>query len=389
MTPDGLIGSSDHLVGVVLVVDDHAGNRLLLRDLLESRGHTVLEADNGLTALERVQTSAPDVVLLDVHMPRMDGFEVCRRLKSTIETAYIPVLLVTALNAREHRLEGMRAGANDFITKPIDTADLVLRVRNAIQMRQLFAEIEAQYRQLRDLEQLRDNLVHMVVHDLRSPLTAVQSALEYLQLNPGGLDGDGIDSVELGLESTRRVIDLVGDVLDVSRIEAGRMPLKLETIDLARLALEASRMVQGRGVPIICPSPSTPIEIRGDQKILGRVLVNLIDNAVKFSARGAPVTIAVSTADGGATVAVRDSGPGIAREAQSRIFEKFGQVSGTEQSHRSSGLGLTFCRLAVEAHGGTIGLESELGHGSTFWFAIPIADPADPARAGSLLHGLS
>jgi len=362
------------LTGRVLVTDDHAGNRLLLRDLLEAQGHDVSEAVDGVTALQQVREDPPDVVLLDVQMPVMDGFEACRQLKGSPETAPIPVLLVTALSAREHRLEGIRAGANDFITKPIDTADLTLRVRNAIQMRKLFTEVDSQYRRLKELEQLRDNLVHMVAHDLRSPLTGVYCALDLVMRDAEGRDPDVFSAMRDALDLTRRVTDMVGDLLDVSRIEAGRMPIRLDPLDLNGLAAEAVKGIRSDPVRIVyTPSPDSA-RVHGDRKILGRVLTNLLDNAVKFTTDDEPVRVTLERHYDVVSVSVRDSGPGIPEDARQLIFEKFGQVSGIEQPRRSSGLGLTFCKLAIEAHGGSIGVDSEVGSGSRFWFTLPLAE---------------
>jgi len=323
-----------------------------------------------------VDGRAPDVVLLDVQMPGIDGFEVCRRLKAAPETAAVPVLLVTALSDRDHRLEGIRAGANDFITKPIDSADLMLRVRNALQMRRLFKEVEAQYRKLEELESLRDNLVHMVVHDLRSPLTAVYGNLQLLQLDMAPLGPDATETLSETLRATQRITDMVSDMLDVSRMETGQMPLELEAVDVGVLVAETVRSVGARDPPIHYDPPAGTVTARCDRKVIGRVITNLLDNAIKFTPAGAAVRVAVAHDDGtGVRVAVHDAGPGIPPESREVIFEKFGQVRGVKQTGRSSGLGLTFCKLAIEAHGGRIGIESEVGLGSTFWFVVPREGP--------------
>lgn len=360
------------VAGRVLVVDDLEANRLLLKDLLEVRGHEVLEAGDGAEALELVTSRAPEVVLLDVQMPGIDGFEVCRRLKASSETAAIPVLLVTALSDRERRLEGIRAGASDFITKPIDSADLMLRVRNALQMRRLFTEVQTQYRKLEELESLRDSLVHMVVHDLRSPLSAVYGNLQLLQADVEPLGGDAKQMLAETLRATHRITDMVSDMLDVSRMEAGQMPLDLEAVDVGALVAEAIRNVGTGPPPIHYDPPTATVKVRCDRKVMGRVIANLLDNAVKFTPPDAAVRVGVASDDRtGARVVVRDAGPGVPPEARELIFQKFGQVSGVTQSRRSSGLGLAFCKLAVEAHGGRIGLDSEVGRGSTFWFVVP------------------
>ena len=165
--------------GRILIVDDLEANRVLLQEILELDGLEVMLAQDGAEALRAISESAPDLVLLDVNMPGMDGLEVCRRLRADPETEALPIILVTALSERAHRLEGISAGANDYLTKPIDRPDLLLRVRNALRLRRLHAEVAEQLRRLEQLEQMRDGLVHMLVHDLRTPLTGITV---YLQL---------------------------------------------------------------------------------------------------------------------------------------------------------------------------------------------------------------
>jgi signal transduction histidine kinase len=365
--------------GRVLIVDDQEANRLLLRDLLESQGHEVAEAVDGLDALQRVADAAPDVVLLDVGMPGIDGFEVCRRLKAAPATASIPVLLVTALSQRDQRLLGIGAGANDYITKPIDKSDLGLRVRNAIRMRQLHMEIEGQYRRLEKLELLRDSLVHMIVHDLRSPLAAIRAYLDLMKM-----DGEGKLGPELteSIDEARKVAvdmtEMVSDLLDVSRLEAGRMPLELSQVDLGALATEVAAAIGGatNRVAVRVEASADHARVNGDASVIRRVINNLVGNAVKLSPASSQVVLLVQGNGTEARVSVSDRGPGIPPEYHEKIFEKFGQVEAARQGTKhSSGLGLTFCKFAVEAHGGRIGLESAVGRGSTFWFVLPVHGP--------------
>lgn len=367
------------ITGRVLIVDDQEANRLLLRDLLESQGHEVAEAVNGVEALQRVADAAPDVVLLDVGMPGIDGFEVCRRLKADPASATIPVLLVTALSQRDQRLLGIGAGANDYITKPIDKSDLSLRVRNAIRMRQLYVEIEGQYRRLEKLELLRDSLVHMIVHDLRSPLAGIRAYLDLMKMDgEGKLEPEMAESIDEARKVAVDMTEMVSDLLDVSRLEAGQMPLELFQVDLGALATEVAAMV-GRvshRVSVRVEASAEQARIIGDASVIRRVVTNLVENAVKFSPTSSQIVLLVQGNGTEAKVSVTDRGPGIAPEFHEKIFEKFGQVEAVRQGTKhSSGLGLTFCKFAVEAHGGRIGLESVVGRGSTFWFALPVHGP--------------
>ena len=359
----------------ILVVDDELKNRKLLGDLLEAQGHQVTVAEDGQQALDEIAKDPPDVVLLDIMMPKMDGFEVCRRLKADPKTAAIPILLVTALRERDDRLKGIEAGANDFISKPVDTQEVILRARNAAYAKQLYDTVEENLERLKELEILRDNLTHMVVHDMRSPLMGISGYLDLLKLKVGDSLGDKeTEYVGRARASASVLVEMISSMLDVSKLESGQMPLAAEECDLTGLAREAAVTVA-----LMTGGDSPSVEVGGesvavecDLNLIRRVFVNLTANAIKFSPKDGTVRVQIEKTDGAVKAAVSDTGNGIPPEFHDKIFEKFGQMEG-EQARRkySTGLGLTFCKLAVEAHGGEIGLESEVGKGATFWFVLP------------------
>lgn len=373
----------ESVTGRILVVDDQDTNRLMLRDLLESQGHEVREAVDGAEALKSIADATPDVVLLDVGMPGMDGFEVCRRIKAEPSTASIPVLLVTALSQRDQRLLGIGAGANDYITKPIDKNDLSLRVRNAVRMRQLFLEVEGQYRRLEKLELLRDSLVHMIVHDLRSPLAGIRAYLDLLELDGAGkLDAELTESIEGARRVAAEMTEMVSDLLDVSRMEVGRMPLDLAPTDLGALVVAAvSAADAAERVRVRVEAPLDGLRVVCDAVVIRRVIANLVGNAVKFTPAAGQITVSVRGEGADVRVSVTDTGRGIPPEFHQKVFEKFGQVEAVAHGAKhSSGLGLTFCKYAVEAHGGRIGLESTVGKGSSFWLVLPVRGPTPTAQ---------
>ena len=367
--------SSPQSPGLVLVVDDEVRNRALLEELLTMRGFAVETAEDGETALARTRERPPDVVLLDVMMPRMNGFDVCRRLKGDAATAAIPVLLVTSLDAREDRLAGIGAGANDFLTKPIDTADLLLRVRNAVLTKRLYDREAEQRRQLEALEAARDTLTHMIVHDIRSPLTGLHAYLGLLDRAAAeGALGDVLEFARDAHALTARIGELVSQVLDVSRLESGHMPLLLAQADLLALLRPAVAELgpPPDGVEVAYDVPDRPVKVRCDRDLMARVVTNLVGNAYKFTPKGGCVRLGVTTGDSRVRLEIDDTGPGVPRELRDRIFEKFGQGElGRAATRRSSGLGLTFCKLAVEAHGGAIGVDDAPGSGARFWIDLP------------------
>lgn len=364
--------------GRVLIVDDEELNRIALRDLLELSGHEVLDAADGEEALKVAAEAAPDAVLLDVMMPGLSGLDVCRRLKADPATASIPVIFLTALATRDDRLAGIAAGGNDFLSKPMDGQDVVLRVRNAVTMRRLYARLEENYRRLQELESLRDDLTHMIVHDMKAPLMVAGSYLDMLrEWSAARLGEREVSWTERARGAVHYLMVMVTSILDVSRLESGQMPLDIRPCNLNTVVRDAAAGVDailaGRSLNVVLPD--APAVAACDREIVGRIITNLLTNAIKFTPPGGAVEVRVQETGGRLRVAVVDQGPGIPPEHRERIFDKFGQVQHGGRSQKySTGLGLTFCKLAVEAHGSEIGVESEVGRGSTFWFSLtPLA----------------
>jgi len=359
----------------ILVVDDEPKNRELIRDTLEVRGYAIEAAASGTEALVCIAAAPPDVVLLDVSMPGMDGLEVCRQLKGDPVTASLPVIMVTAHTDRRDRLAGIEAGADDYLTKPVDLQDLLLRVRNVVRGKRLADEVKENLRRLRELEHLRDSLTHMIIHDLRSPLTTITMGLEMIRMSAANSDRKSEAKIaEASCASAEQMSEMLISLLDVSRFEAGEMPLQKTATNLApilRAALESVRdLVATRRIAL--EESTGEATACCDGSVVRRILMNLIGNAVKFTPAGGKIQVSMATEGAFVRVGVTDTGAGIAPEFHERIFEKFGQVNDS-RARLGTGLGLTFCKLAVEAHGGDIGVESTVGSGSTFWFTLPVA----------------
>jgi PAS domain S-box-containing protein len=237
--------------------------------------------------------------------------------------------------------------------------------------------------QLRKLEELRDNLVHMVVHDMRTPLTVIYGFLQLLAALEGErLSEEGREFVRIALASTEELVEMVSSLLDVSKMEAGEMKLNLTECDLTAIAGQALGKVEPlKGDrQLVLRDTDVPVTVTADAEIVARVFQNLLGNALKYTPDGGQVTVDVESSADGVRVLVQDTGSGIPPEYRERIFEKFGQVENpTNRQRYSTGIGLTFCKLAVEAHGGQIGVNSEEGRGSTFWFTLPWRGPAPKA----------
>jgi two-component system sensor histidine kinase/response regulator len=368
---------------VILVVDDQPLNIELLETHLVPQGYDILAAESGEAALKTIGERSVDLVLLDVMMPEIDGFEVCRRIKADERLRHIPVVMITALSAKEDRIKGIEAGAEDFISKPIDKGEVLARVKMLLSVKKLdddrrgaVEELQESNDRLRELEALRDSLVHMVIHDLRNPLTVIINFAHFLETtDPEKLSDKGRSYIGYIIKSAEFLNEMCSSMLDVSKMESGQMQLNLGACDLGALAREVvSRLEALKGErQISLTLPEQPVLIRGDAQLLSRLFQNLVGNALKFvPVATGKIDIALEPGEGRVRCTVRDNGPGIPPEHREKVFDKFWQGTARAQGIKySSGLGLTFCKMVVEAHGGRIGVESEVGAGSVFWFELP------------------
>jgi signal transduction histidine kinase len=367
----------------IMIVDDHPDNLKLLKQMLQDCGWGVLAFPDGTMALKAAVRQPPDLVLLDITMPGLDGYAVCRKLKADAKTRAVPVIFLSSLNAAEDKVKAFENGGEDFITKPFHFEEVKARVNAHLKVHHYQMELEAKnraleesFRNLRELASMRDTLVHMVVHDMRNVLQTVMVVQQVVKKMPPEQFGEeGPRVLQDAIASTFLLREMIGTVLDLSKMEAGAMELQVQPCDLrevARSALEPMRALQEQG-HLVLELPAEPLPAVCDPPMVGRIILNLVSNAVKFTpARPGAVRVALAAVEGGVRVAVRDQGPGIAPEYLDRIFERYNQGPGpgVERS-QSTGLGLAFAQMAVEAHGGRIGVESRVGSGSTFWFVLP------------------
>jgi two-component system, sensor histidine kinase and response regulator len=369
----------------ILIVDDTPENLHILTQMLSAAGYRPRPVPSGSLALRAAAAEAPDLVLLDIRMPEMDGYEVCRRLKADPGLRDVPVIFLSALTDTTVKLEAFKVGGVDYITKPFQIEEVGARVAAHLRLRRLQSDLASSNEELRRLESLRDSLFHMLVHDMRSPLTVVSAALEIIG-EAESLSDDARPLVGHARGSVEALIGMVSSVLDVSRMEAGRMPLSPEPCDVqAILEQAAARLELLRGGRLLAvASAGTVPPAFADRDILARVAQNLLGNALKFTAaEGGEIRATASSAGPAVRVEITDNGKGIRPELHERIFEKFVQAeSPTAAARGSSGLGLTFCKLAVEAQGGRIGVTSAPGRGSTFWFELPAYSPSSASSAG-------
>jgi two-component system sensor histidine kinase/response regulator len=380
---------------LILVADDVGANVELLFDQLHVLGFRAIAAGDGPSALAACFEHKPDLVILDVSMPagdlavddRSTGFEVCRRIKRDPRTARIPVIFVTALNDTTDRVKAIEAGGDDFLTKPHNRLVLGARVRSLLKLKAATDALEESARKLKELEKLRDDLMKMIVHDLKSPLTSVLATMEMLmdgdfgQLSPqqrsamGDAEGKAED-----------LLALIEDLLEVRRIEETALTLNLTPIAPGALLTETvhewqHRFQQDKATARIEAADDAPV-FNADRPLIKRVLGNLIQNSLTHSANAVTLTLSVRKEGDGVLFTVTDTGPGIPPEYHEIIFRKFEQVRTPHVPRvRSSGLGLAFCKLVVESHGGRIWVRSGgEGQGSAFHFSLPVDPPSNVVR---------
>jgi two-component system sensor histidine kinase/response regulator len=361
-------------LGRILVVDDEPANVELLARRLEALGAEALRAMNGEEALATAAREMPDLILLDVMMPGIGGLETCRRLKINDKTAPIPVIFATALTDAADLSKGFEVGGYDYITKPIEPIELAARVRGAIFTKRLQDELRGTNETLRKVERSRQELVGMLGHDIRNLANSLVAFLQLVRL--GQLDPSRPEFSELlGLSESNvtELLRMVNALLDVYKMEEGRLepdprlvPIEdLVTKSMQQLAAEA----RARGVEMECKTGDDMVYV--DETLLVRVFTNLLANSVKHTPSGGRATVeATMGADGWITVRVRDTGPGIPAADGDNIFDRFYQTAGG-RSRGGTGLGLAFCKLAVELHGGTIRVVNPGQQGAIIEMRLP------------------
>jgi len=351
----------------ILVVDDNAQNRALAQATLEDEGYSVILAETGEEGLRAVQSQRPDCVLLDVRMPGTDGFAVCSRIRALPEGSDTPVVFLTALRDVDTFDQALRAGGDDFLTKPVRPTELVLRVQAALRLRRMHADLREHYelvrRQRDDLMRLqlqKERLSAFVVHDLKNPVNTLDLHAQLLLRN-AALPESARESVQHIREEARSLLRLILNLLDISKSEQARLTPRPSRVDLEALSHDVVEgfALRARSSQLRFERQIDVSHVQADPDLLRRVLENLVDNAIRHAPVASTLRLSVSAEPGRTLIRVADQGHGIAAQDREKVFEAFMQGSTKDAlaARTSRGLGLAFCRLAVEAHGGSISVE--------------------------------
>jgi two-component system, sensor histidine kinase and response regulator len=353
---------------LILVVDDISKNLQVVGTLLRKEGYRIVPATSGAQALERVRAETPDLILLDLMMPEMDGLEVCRRLKADALTQPIPVIFLTASNEMEHLVQGFEVGAVDYVTKPFNPPELLARVRTHLELKHARDTIVRFGQELSRLNDEKNEFMGIAAHDLRNPLSAIQGYSEMFLEEPELAREEQEDLVRRIHDGARRMAEMVQNLLDANRIERGEMNLNLASAELSALFLTVVESQRPRAVEkqqtLHLETAPPPVMVLVDRNVMTQVLENLVSNAVKYSPPGKDIFVRLKKHAQGVRVEVP--------EDQKKLFGKFARLSAKPTGgEHSTGLGLSIVKKMVEAMNGKVWCESELGRGATFIVEFP------------------
>lgn len=399
----------------ILIIDDDDSYRTILNDMLSAHGHKVTLAASGAEGLQLARELDPDLIILDVMMPELDGFAVCSQLRADPATAEVPIIMATALDDRQSRLRCLAVGADEFLSKPVDTVELRVRV-NAIarinryrrllderaraerEIRQMNTELEQRVAErtaelseanarLRELNALKDTLMAITSHDLRSPLGGIQNMAEMLLDDQSSAEDVRYFAQQI-YETVQRLIAMVNNMLDLSKLEAGKVQLDAIELHISSAVRQAfgvlSSSAQAKEITVaIDAAPDEPLVV-GDPHKIGQIATNLMSNAIKFTPSGGQINVHIAAEADGVCMEISDTGLGIPPDALPRLFDKFQQIHprGTA-GERGTGLGLAIVRQLVELHGGNIQVKSVVQNGTTFRVHFPFYQQLAETRVSS------
>ncbi len=372
----------------IMLVDDTPANIDVLRKTLEKDDYDMAVAPNGEMTLKIAPRFKPDLILLDIMMPGIDGYETCQKLKSMEETKHIPIIFITAKNETEDIVKGFKVGGVDYITKPFRQEEVCARVNSQIALKSSENERKALMEELKDknikletLDEVKNKFIGMAAHDLRNPLATVRGFSQMLVESDEEITEDSKEMLDMIQDLSNQMLDLVNDLLDVSVIECGKLNLETQPVDIKTLVEKRIRLMRGfaeKKKINLCAQFNEVPELHLDPSRICQVIDNLISNAIKYSPSERQVIISIENIDGYVWVHVQDEGPGLTEDDQKKLFQGFQKLSTKPTAGESStGLGLAIVKKMVEAHDGQLKVESSPGKGSTFSFGIPLSGPRE------------
>ncbi|MCI7400842.1 MAG: hybrid sensor histidine kinase/response regulator [Prevotella sp.] len=361
----------------ILVVDDVVSNVLLLKILLTNEKFQVLTANNGNSCIETAKREHPDLILLDVMMPDISGFDTAVILKKEKETADIPIIFLTALNSPADLVHGFQVGANDFLTKPFNKEELVMRVMHQISLVAAKRIIVQQNDELRRTINNRDKMYSVIAHDLRSPMASIRMVLNLVvqTVSPEAIGPEMYYLIDKANKETEETHDLLDNLLKWTKSQTGRLKVAYQDFEVMDVVTGVygifTMIAETKNIALTMEENVTGLKVRADKDMLNTVVRNFLSNAIKFTPEGSAIEIIVDKKDDFAKISIRDHGVGIAPDRIEGLFHKGETTYGTN-NEEGSGLGLQLCKDFAVKNGGDVMVESVLGEGSTFSVLVPI-----------------
>ncbi len=369
----------------VLIVDDNKENIDLIAYFLKPQNYQILTALDGIEALEIVERDEPDIILLDIMLPKMDGFQVCERIKKDRKTQFIPIIMITALKELKDKIRSLEVGADDFISKPFENVELLTRVKSLLRIKkyqdeiqQKNAELEQKNKTLQRLDKFKEELNHHIVHDMKNPLFVIQGNLQMMSMAAEQAASPTLKKyVDRIDRSTQSLLRMVLNLIDISKIEDGKMELNQELVNLNDLVNKCIHRFedypenQKKTFELHLSEGGSTLKV--DSSVMERVFDNLISFAVANIPEEGKIEIGSKKLNNTLEYSIHDYGQQIPMKYSDEMFNKFSQVEIKKEGYRvGRGLGLTFCKLAVEAHGGSLSIDPNNKVGNRFILNLPI-----------------
>ncbi|HVN59319.1 MAG TPA: response regulator [Bacteroidales bacterium] len=361
----------------ILIVDDNPDNLQVLGRNLQGENFEIEFAVNGEAAISWLNSRTFDLVLLDINMPGMDGFEVCQWIRSDPRMNRMPVIFLSAFTDRETILKGFELGGQDYITKPFDPRELQARIKTHITLKESIEKLEVEKIRAQAADQLKSAFLATMSHELRTPLNSIIGFTGILMKEkPGPLNDEQKKQMGMVQNSARHLLSLINDVLDVSKIEAGQLMMNLSSFDLPeviRNVVETNKpMADKKGIPIYLDLNNNIGQIYSDKQRVFQILTNLVNNAVKFTETGS-VSIYCNLANDKVRLDIKDTGIGIEKDQLDKLFKPFTQIdTGLQRQYEGTGLGLSICKKLCDLLKGSVEVESVPGKGSVFTVILPL-----------------
>jgi len=368
----------------ILNVDDNNANRYILTRILTKVGYKIIEASNGKEALRLAKTEQPNLIILDINLPDITGYEVCQLLKSDPLTDFIPILSISSHYIKnEDWIYGLECGADNYLIKPIENHVLLAIVKSMLRIQNSEQKLRAALKEAETVNYVKTQFLANISHELRTPINVILSALQVSDIIVKDIDlldtkkSKLIEYNNVMKQNGFRLIRLINNLIDVAKVDSGFMNLNLKNIDIIKIVedmtLSVANFVENRQIELIFDTDMEERIIACDPDKIERIMFNLLSNAIKFTNAGGKITVNIFDKGEYIIISVKDTGIGISKENQKKIFQRFLQVDDSlSRNTEGSGIGLSLVKSFVYMHGGEITVESDCGKGSNFIIKIPV-----------------